>query len=170
MLHICVTCCEAREPSLKKAFFFRHVTSVEKDKKFGIALPLISDGPPPGHRGLTHVPHNLEPLPKLTIAWQRNRTWHCKSLPFFLLSAIRFLTNIASVFAHSSILSTPSTVFETVRKVLQNRKSWSLNKGGKFLKKLWWPLTYSRGSLKLKLLHELLLNLPRIETPVKIYD
>ena len=51
-------------------FFFRHVTSVEKDKKFGIALPLLSDGPPPGHRGLymTHVPHNLEPLLKLTIA------------------------------------------------------------------------------------------------------
>ena len=51
-------------------FFFHHVTSVEKDKNFGIALPLLSDGPPPGHRGLymTHVPHNLEPLPKLTIA------------------------------------------------------------------------------------------------------
>ena len=154
----------------KESFFFRHVKRMEKDKNFGIALPRLSDGPPPGHRGLTHVPHNLEPLLKLTIAWQRNRTWHCKSPPFFLLSAIRFLTNIASVFAHSSILSTPSTVFETLRKVLQNRKSCSLNKSDKFLKKLWWPLTYSRGPLKLKLFHELRLNLPRIETPLKIYD
>ena len=156
----------------EESFFFPPCNERGKRLNFGIAFPLLSDGPPPGHRGLhmTHVPHNLEPLLKLTIAWQRNCTWHCKSPPFFLLSAIRFLTNIASVFAHSSILSTPSTVFETLRKVLQNRKSWSLNKSGKFLKKLWWPLTYSRGPLKLKLFHELRLNLPRIEIPLKIYD
>ena len=36
-------------------------------------------------------------------------------LSFFLLS-IRYLTNIAGVFSHSSVLSTRSTVFETIRK------------------------------------------------------
>ena len=46
--------------------FFRHVTSVEKDKTYGTALQLLSDGLPSGHWGLymTRVPHTLEPVLK----------------------------------------------------------------------------------------------------------
>ena len=33
------TCCEMTEPSLKKAvFIFRHVTSIEKDKKLRVPI------------------------------------------------------------------------------------------------------------------------------------
>ena len=82
---------------------------------------------PPGHTE-AHIWHmfriQLEPFP-----WQRNRTCHCKTFPFSLLS-IRFFTNIADFFAHYSILSTPSTFFKTLRKKegLNNDQNSPLNR------------------------------------------
>ena len=65
---------------------------------------------------MTRVPHTLEPVLKFLSRGREIALDTVRLFFYFLLSAIRFLTNITGVFAHSSILSTRSTVFETLRK------------------------------------------------------
>ena len=117
------------EPSLKKPGFFS--SSHERGKRYELkdtpSAPFRWSRLPPGHRGsyMAHVTHTT----RTWFPWQRNRTWHCKTFPFSLLS-IRFFTNIADFFAHYSILSTPSTFFKTLRKKegLKNDQNSSLNR------------------------------------------